>query len=98
MNLAMTDSLKVYDILKGAHIPEHQARAITEAIRESDREVTLNIGTVLTQIKDEMASKDFVRATVADAKAEVLRWMFIFWTGQVAATAGIVFAGFKIWK
>jgi len=98
MNLAMTDSLKVYDILKGAQIPEHQARAITEAIKESDREVTMNIGTVLGQIRDDMASKDFVRAIVADSKSEMLRWMFIFWSGQLAATAGIVFAGLKIWK
>jgi hypothetical protein len=98
MNLAMTDSLKVYDILKGAQIPEHQARAITDAIRESDREVTLNIGTVLGQIKDEMASKDFVRAIVADAKAEMLRWMFLFWTGQLAAMVGLLFAGVKMLK
>jgi hypothetical protein len=53
---------------------------------------------VLGQIKDEMASKDFVRAIVADAKAEMLRWMFLFWTGQLAAMVGLLFAGVKMLK
>jgi hypothetical protein len=43
MNLAMVDSLKVYDILKGAQIPELQARAITQALRESEHGMTLSI-------------------------------------------------------
>jgi hypothetical protein len=33
MPAAVTDTLKVYDILKEAQIPEPQARAITRAIR-----------------------------------------------------------------
>jgi hypothetical protein len=140
MNLVMADSLKVYDILKDAQIPEHQARAITQAIRESDRNMGGSVGTALeavsadvaelkadvtglkadvtglkvemadvkadiaglkadiAEIRSEMATKDFVRAAIADAKSELLRWMFIFWAGQMAATVGIVFGAIKYLK
>jgi uncharacterized membrane protein len=98
MNLAMADSLKVYDILKGAQIPELQARAITRAIRESESEMGLSIAAVLDQRLAVMATKDDLRVAISEVKTELLRWMFIFWTGQMAATVGIVFAGFKVWK
>lgn len=30
----------------------------------------------------EFSSKDFVHQTVAEAKSELIKWMFIFWIGQ----------------
>ena len=53
----MTDSLKVYDILTGAHIPDHQARAITEAIREAESTTALNIKAVLDEHLSHLATK-----------------------------------------
>jgi hypothetical protein len=35
-------------------------------------------------------SKDFVHQTVAEAKSELIKWMFIFWVGQGAVTYMIV--------
>jgi hypothetical protein len=90
----MTDSLKVYDILKGADIPEHQARAITHAIQESDSERALGMGEVLDQRLAAMATK----ADLAETKAELLRWMFVFWSGQLVAMIGLLFAGIKVLK
>ncbi len=86
----MTDSLKVYDILKGSQIPDPQARAITQAIRESESTTALDVQTVLQEWAKHLATK----ADVAELKAELMRWMFIFWVGQMAATIAIV----KVWK
>jgi hypothetical protein len=94
MNLAMTDSLKVYDILKGAHIPEHQARAITHAIQVSDSARALSMSEILDQRLAAMATK----VDLAETKAEILRWMFIFWSGQLVAMVGLLFAGIKVLK
>jgi hypothetical protein len=86
----MTDSLKVYDILKEAHIPDGQARAITQAIRESDTVVALDVRSVLDERLQHLASK----TDMAELKAELMRWMFTFWVGQLAATVAIV----KLWR
>jgi len=94
MHLTMTDSLKVYDILKGAQIPEHQARAITQAIQVSDSQRALSVSEVLDQRLAAMATK----ADLAETKAEILRWMFVFWSGQLVAMIGLLFTGIKVLK
>jgi len=33
--------------------------------------------------------------TIAETKAEIIRWMFIFWAGQIGVIIGILFAFFK---
>lgn len=38
----------------------------------------------------EFSSKVFVHQTVAEAKSELIKWMFIFWVGQGAVTYMIV--------
>lgn len=37
---------------------------------------------------------DFAFTGIAETKAELLRWMFIFWVGQVGVMTGILFAFF----
>lgn len=32
---------------------------------------------------------------IANSKAELIKWMFLFWVGQVAVTLGIVAAFFN---
>jgi len=63
----MTDSLKVYDILTGAHIPDHQARAITQAIRDSDAAMVLDVRTMLDERLQHLATK----ADLAEFSAKV---------------------------
>ena len=36
-----------------------------------------------------------VRQEIAEAKADLVRWMFIFWVGQIGVITGILFAFFK---
>jgi len=39
----------------------------------------------------EMATKDFVAKVVAESKADMIKWMFIFWVGQLAAMFGLLY-------
>jgi hypothetical protein len=32
---------------------------------------------------------------ISEVKADLIRWMFIFWVGQIGATLGILFAFFR---
>ena len=32
---------------------------------------------------------------IAESKADLIRWMFIFWVGQIGVITGILFAFFK---
>ena len=53
-----------------------------------------------TKIKSELEDKSAVLATKqdiatlelkgAESKAEIIKWMFIFWVGQVVATFGFI--------
>lgn len=45
------------------------------------------------KIKEEVEDKTKILATKADLaenKTEIIKWMFVFWIGQVAATFGVI--------
>ena len=88
------DSLKVYEILKAAQISEPQAKAIAHAIKDAEREIAQDVRTVLDERLKILATK----VELAELKSELLRWMFIFWLGQVVATIGIIATALKMIK
>ncbi|WP_316807066.1 hypothetical protein [Pedobacter agri] len=48
---------------------------------------------VKTEVKAEYENKREVLATkedLANSKADIIKWMFIFWIGQIAVTVGII--------
>jgi hypothetical protein len=67
MPSSVTDSLKVYDILKAAQISEPHARAITQAIRESESAIALDVRSVLDERLQHLATK----ADLADFRTEL---------------------------
>lgn len=79
------DTLKIYEILS-ADLPETQAKTITKAINtaiEADAE----------RKKETLATKE----DLANVKAELIKWMFIFWLGQIGVLSGIIFAMLKLY-
>jgi len=45
------------------------------------------------KIKDQFADSSKMLATkedLANTKAEIIKWMFIFWVGQIAVTFGFI--------
>ena len=94
----MVDSLKLYQILKAGHLPEEQARAMTVAIQAAETEVTSDMQTFFRREFEAMEQRLVQRwkLDLAETKADLMRWMFIFWVGQMAVTVGLVFAGIRL--
>ncbi len=71
---------KLYHIIRGKfRLDEHDSMKFIEGIQAEAKEST-----------QEFSSKDFIHQTVAEAKSELIKWMFIFWVGQGAVTYMIV--------
>lgn len=75
----MTISItKLYDVLT-AKMGREAAENLTSYIEE--------------KIKDELNNKSELLATkvdLANTKAEIIKWVFIFWLGQIGATFGFI--------
>lgn len=88
----MVDSLKIFEVLK-THLPESQARTVTHAIQQAEGEIALDVKSVVAAAFAQCATKaelKEVRAEIAETKAEMIKWMFVFWVGQLGATLAIV--------
>ena len=90
-------TVKILSILEAASIEPPKARAIAEslemAFREQENDLTKRLMTnedgakIRAEIKTSIAE---LRTEMAHFKAEIIKWMFLFWIGQIAATAAIV--------
>ena len=79
--------LEGYEILKN-RFSEKEATKVIELFEAKAEEKFL-------QKKDVLATKEdigIVRKEIAETKTDIIKWSFIFWIGQLAATAGILFA------
>ena len=87
----------IASILEATSIEPPKARAIAEsmevALREQEDDLTKRLMTnedgakIRAEIKTSIAE---LRTEIANFKAEIIKWMFLFWIGQMAATAAIV--------
>jgi DNA-binding transcriptional MerR regulator len=88
---------QIPSILEAASIEPPKARAIAEslevAFREQEDDLTKRLMTnedgakIRAEIKTSIAE---LRTEMDNFKAEIIKWMFLFWIGQMAATAAIV--------
>ena len=69
---------------------------------EKTKEIIQNIESVIdnkfSSEKDRLATKEdlakelgTIRKEIAESKADIIKWMFLFWIGQIAVTIGIIF-------
>ena len=92
--MAYTNSLKVFERLRPA-FDEKQATAVAEAIDEA---LETNNDILLSDVatKNDLTG---IQTQIAETKAEIIKWMFIFWIGQFASIVGVItailFAFFK---
>lgn len=72
---------------------------LTEEVTRLDRRITEEVTKLDHRITEEVAKLDVKLANlevrIAEAKADLIRWMFIFWVGQLGAILGILFAFFR---
>ena len=81
----MVDSLKIYELLK-AHLPEPQARTMTHAIQQAEADIGKDVKSVVEAAFAQCATK----ADLANVESKLIRWMFVFWIGQVAVIVGLL--------
>ncbi len=72
-----TQELRLYELLK-VKIGEEETQLLLETI-ETKSEATLDIRLASLATKED----------VANSRAELIKWMFIFWIGQLGATIAI---------
>ncbi|RYE28429.1 MAG: hypothetical protein EOP42_16870 [Sphingobacteriaceae bacterium] len=87
--------IELFQILKDK-VGEREAKTITEYI-ETKIEKQFELKKDLLATKQDIAElKGELRFEMANQKAEIIKWMFIFWAGQLAAMIAI--AAFIIHK
>lgn len=79
-------SIEMYNILK-IKLGEKEAKALTEYV-ENHVEKSLEKEIDRLATKEDLLKLD---VKISDTKAEIIKWMFIFWIGQVAVTLAVVF-------
>ncbi len=92
-----TKALEIYDILKGIGLEEEKARKFVDYIEESSHT------TIEKELKNFATKEDLLReieklrVEMANLKVDLIKWMFIFWIGQVAVISGIIFVMLKLY-
>ncbi len=81
--MAHTNTLKVFETLRSA-FDEKIAEAVETALETNNADLLKEVAT---------------KRDLAETKAEIIKWMFIFWIGQFASIVGVLtanlFAFFK---
>ncbi|MDP3260083.1 MAG: hypothetical protein Q8M34_05805 [Thermodesulfovibrionales bacterium] len=93
------DTLKIYEILS-ANLPEAQAKTVAKAIDEAIEADTERKKEILATKEDiSRLEKEIARLEIKieSTKAEIIKWMFIFWLSQIGVTTGIIFAMLKLY-
>ncbi len=73
-------------------------RRITEVKAELERQIAavkVELERRITEVKAELEARMVqlearIEQRLAETRADIIKWMFVFWIGQVAATASIV--------
>ncbi len=79
-------SIEMYNILKGK-LGESEAKALTEYVENK-------VEKSIEKEKDVLATKEDLyklEIKISESKSDIIKWMFIFWIGQIAVTLGIVY-------
>ncbi len=84
--MAHAATLKVFETLR-QEFDEKKATKIAEALELSAE-----------SSEDKFVTKEFLKAELAEAKTEIIKWMFIFWAGHTLTVVGIVIAIIKYLK
>lgn len=90
--------LEVYEILKNRFSDKEAAKVIEYFELKAEQKISEKKDVFMTKddkvelITRIVSDKEELITRIETAKTDMIKWMFIFWMGQLAATAGIVFA------
>ena len=90
MYLEAKETARLYKLLSDKLGSETTEAMFKYIDNKTERSVEATIKSLAT--KDDLA---LVRKEIGESKADMIKWMFIFWIGQVGATLAIVFLFLK---
>ena len=97
----MVGTIKLFEILK-TRFNDEEARFVVEEIEKIEATVEAKVEKAFDQKKDVLATKADIanlrgelKADIASTKAEIIKWMFIFWIGQLASFVAIAMLIFR---
>jgi hypothetical protein len=77
--MAAITTIELVSALKDK-VGEQQAKMLTEYVEQK-------ITSTFQEAKEHLSTKK----DLAETKADIIKWMFIFWIGQVATTLAIIY-------
>lgn len=77
---------KILSILEAAQIEPPKARAIAESLEMAFKEQESDLSKQLMSKQDGSE----LRRDLESVKAELIKWMFLFWIGQIAVLFAII--------
>jgi hypothetical protein len=77
---------KILSILEAAQIEPPKARAIAESLEMAFKEQESDLSKQLMSKQDGSE----LRRDLESVKAELIKWMFLFWIGQIAVLVAII--------
>ncbi len=83
--MIVTTDIQLFRILK-ERLGEKEAESLVDFVDAKLKENNDANSKILATKEDIAVTK----ALIADTKAELIKWMFIFWIGQVAVTFGFI--------
>ena len=83
-------TVKILSILEAASIEPPKARAIAESLEMAFREQEEDLTKRLMTKQDGADLRTELSTKIADSKAEMIKWMFLFWIGQITVTAALI--------
>jgi hypothetical protein len=85
--------LEVYEIFKNRFTEKEAAKVIAYFEAKAEEKISQKKDVFMTKDdKIEMISR------IESSKTDTIKWMFIFWIGQLVAVAGILFALINIYS
>jgi hypothetical protein len=77
-------------------VEERFERRLTEEIGKLRVEVSEGMNKLRAELRTEMVEgTSKLRTEMADLRANLIQWMFLFWLGQIGVLTGILFAFFR---
>ncbi len=98
--MAAVSTVRIYDTLK-PHFGEADAQQFLEYLETLAREARGGLATKadlkveLAELRTDLEKQSVnlrteVKTDLAEAKTNLVKWMFLFWIGQVAAVFGLI--------
>jgi hypothetical protein len=94
VNISTTD-IQLFQILK-QRLGDKEAEALVSFVDSKLKENNETNLKVLATKEDIAKLEGRLEVKIAEVKADMIKWMFIFWTGSIITTLGGMFAFLKV--